>query len=166
MPIVHKARLTAVLGLGIFIGLVFSFRGFRVYRGFHVEEDIPEIPVRRAAMGLVHVHGSAYARARSIPEKTRADARLTGALRGLFAVAKKYPELKADANFLNGEQRITPLEEEIADRREFFNDSVNTCNIRIRQLPDLFVAMLPGMEPEPLFQATGKDRQDVKVELA
>jgi len=43
---------------------------------------------------------------------------------------------------------------------------VNTCNIRIRQLPDLFVAMLPGMEPEPLFQATGKDRQDVKVELA
>jgi LemA protein len=109
---------------------------------------------------------SAYARAGSIAEKAQADGRITGALRSLFAVAEKYPELKANTNFLQLERRITALEEEIADRREFFNDSVNTYNIRIRQLPDLFVAKLLGLEPKEMFQATQEDRRDVEVKLA
>ena len=109
---------------------------------------------------------SAYARAGSLPEKAQAENQLTGALRSLFAVAEKYPELKANENFLALEQRITALEEEIADRREFFNDSVNTYNIRIRQLPDVFVAMLLFMRPKEMFQATEEDRRDVEVKLA
>jgi LemA protein len=109
---------------------------------------------------------SAYARAGSVPEKAQADNQLTGALRSLFAVAEKYPDLKADANFLQLQQRITGLEEEIADRREFFNDSVNVYNIRIRQLPDVFVAKLLDLQRKELFQATEADRQDVEVKLA
>ena len=109
---------------------------------------------------------SAYARAGSLPEKAQAENQLTGALRSLFAVAEKYPELKANENFLALEQRITALKEEIADRREFFNDSVNTYNIRIRQLPDVFVAMLLFMRPKEMFQATEEDRRDVEVKLA
>jgi LemA protein len=109
---------------------------------------------------------SAYGRAGSIPEKALADNQLTGALRSLFAVAEKYPDLKANANFLQLEQRITALEEEIADRREFFNDSVNTYNIRIRQLPDTFVASLLGLQRKEMFQASEEDRQDVEVKLA
>jgi LemA protein len=109
---------------------------------------------------------SAYSRAGSIPEKAEADNQVNGALRGLFAVAERYPELKANENFLQLEQQITALEEEIADRREFFNDSVNTYNTRIRQLPDLLVAMLLGMEPKPLFQAGEEERRDVQVKLA
>jgi len=109
---------------------------------------------------------SAYARAGSVPEKAQAENQLTGALRVLFAVAEKYPELKANANFLALEQRITAIEEEIADRREFFNDSVNTYNIRIRQLPDMFVAMLLFMRPKEMFQATEEDRRDVEIKLA
>ena len=109
---------------------------------------------------------SAYARAGTIPEKAEADSQLIGALRSLFAVAERYPELKADVNFLNLQQRISSLEEEIADRREFFNDSVNTYNTRIHQLPDLFVAALMGMQSKPLFQAADEDRRDVAVNLA
>ena len=109
---------------------------------------------------------SAYGRAGSLPEKAQAENQLTGALRSLFAVAEKYPDLKANENFLALEQRITALEEEIADRREFFNDSVNTYNIRIRQLPDVFVAVLLGMQRKEMFQATEEDRRDVAVKLA
>jgi len=109
---------------------------------------------------------SAYGRAASILEKAQADNQVTGALRSLFAVAEKYPRLKADATFLDLEQRITALEEEIADRREFFNDSVNTYNMRIRQIPDLFVAIPLGMRRKEMFQATDADRQDVQVKLA
>jgi LemA protein len=109
---------------------------------------------------------SAFARAGSIPEEEQASNQVSGALRGLFAVAEKYPDLKANANFLDLERRITALEAEIADRREFFNDSVNTYNIRIRQLPDVFVAILLGMRRKPMFQATAEDRRDVEVRLA
>jgi LemA protein len=109
---------------------------------------------------------SAFSRAATIPQKAQADNQVTGALRSLFAVAEKYPALKADANFAQLEQRITAIEEEIADRREFFNDSVNTYNIRIRQLPDVFVAMLLFMRRKEMFQATEEDRRDVQVKLA
>lgn len=109
---------------------------------------------------------AAYARAASIPQKAAADEQLFGALRNLFAVAEKYPELKANRNFEQLEQQITTLEEEIADRREFLNDTANTYNTRIRQLPDVFVAAVLGLEPKPLFQASEDDRRDVAVKLA
>src|SRR5205085_9608866 len=57
----------------------------------------------------------------SVPQKAQADLLLTGALRGLFAVAERYPDLKANQNFLALQKRISELEERIADRRELFN---------------------------------------------
>jgi LemA protein len=51
--------------------------------------------------------------------------------------------------FLKLQSRITELEDEIADRREYYNDSVNTFNIRIQQIPDTFVAFLMNLTPRP-----------------
>lgn len=64
---------------------------------------------------------------------------LTSVLRELFAVAENYPRLKANENFLRLQNRISELEERIADRREFFNDDVNAYNTRIRQCPRYFL---------------------------
>ena len=74
---------------------------------------------------------SMYSQAVSVDQKAQADQSMTSALRGLFAVAENYPQLKANDNFMQLQKRITELESEIADRREFYNDSVNTFNIRI-----------------------------------
>ena len=60
---------------------------------------------------------------------------VTGALRSFFGVAENYPQLKANENFLKLQGRISELEERIADRREYFNNDVNTYNTRIRQSP-------------------------------
>jgi LemA protein len=120
---------------------------------------------QQALLAVTDARG-AYAQADSIHEKARAENQLTGALHGLFAVAEKYPALKANENFLALERRITTLEEEIADRREFFNDSVNTYNIRIRQLPDVFVAMLLFLRRKEMFQASEEDQRDVEVKPA
>src|ERR1035438_10281828 len=57
----------------------------------------------------------------SIPQKAQADLLLTSALRSLFVVAEQYPQLKADQNFLALQNRISELEERIADRREFLH---------------------------------------------
>ncbi len=104
--------------------------------------------------------------AASIPQKAQADLFLTGALRSLFAVAERYPELKANQNFLALQNRISELEERVADRREFFNDDVNTYNTRIGQIPELFLASLMNLKPRQLFQVTDSDRQQVEVKLA
>ncbi len=109
---------------------------------------------------------NASLKAGTIGEKAQADTMVSGALKTLFAVAENYPELKANNNFMQLQNRISELEEKIADRREFYNDDVNTYNIRIQQLPDVFVAHLIGLRPRDLFKVSEEDRRDVEVKLA
>jgi LemA protein len=104
--------------------------------------------------------------ASSIPQKAQADLLLTGALRSFFVVAEGYPQLKADQNFLALQNRISELEERIADRREFFNDGVNSYNTRIAQIPDVLLARLMKLQPRPMFQVSDQQRQQVEVKLA
>jgi LemA protein len=103
--------------------------------------------------------------AATIGQKAQADLLLTSALRGLFAVAENYPQLRASDNFLRLQNRISELEEKIADRREFFNDDVNTYNTRIGQIPEVFLASLMNLKPRELFQVSDADRQAMEVKL-
>jgi len=102
-------------------------------------------------------------RATTPEEKTQADGMVTGALKTLFAVAENYPDLKADANFMQLQGRITDLEEKIAAQRSRFNADATNYNIRIGQIPASFVATFKGMQPHALFQASEADREDVKI---
>src|ERR1700690_1158310 len=85
----------------------------------------------RRGLEAVTLARSASVDATSAPQKAEAELALTRVLRSLFAVAERYPELKADQNFRALQNRISDLEERIADRREFFNDDVTTYNTRI-----------------------------------
>ena len=102
----------------------------------------------------------------SIGQKAQADLLITGALRGLFAVAENYPDLKANQNFLKLQNRISELEERIADRREFFNDDINTYNTRIKQIPDLFLANIMNLKPRDMFKVSEQERQAIEVKLS
>ena len=99
----------------------------------------------------------------SVSQKALADLQVTTALRGLFAVTENYPQLKANQNFLKLQNRITELEERIADRREFFNDDVTTYNTRIGQIPDVFVASFMGLKARSMFKVSDQDRRQVEV---
>ncbi len=81
----------------------------------------------------------------------------------LFAVAENYPELRANENFQHLQNRISQLEAQIADRREFYNDSVNANNIRIEQFPDNVIATLFRFEPKPLLKFKESETRDVNV---
>jgi len=109
---------------------------------------------------------SAYSRSTSVDEKAQAENQLTNALGRLFAVAEQYPDLKANQEFLNVQQRISALESTIADRREFYNESVNLYNIRIEQIPAVWVAQQIGYRARPLLAVTQADRQDVHLAFA
>jgi|ERR1700722_10830619 len=106
---------------------------------------------------------AASVNAASVGQKALADLKVESALRGLFAVAENYPQLKANENFLKLQNRITELEERIADRREFFNDDVNTYNTRIGQIPDVFVASFMSLKPRQMFKVSDADRRLVEV---
>jgi LemA protein len=103
--------------------------------------------------------------AASIGQKAQAEATMTGALRSLFAVAENYPQLKANENFLRLQTRISELEDRIADRREFFNDDVNTYNTRIGQIPEVFVASYMNLKPRSMFKVSEEDRKPVEVKF-
>ncbi|MCL4376831.1 MAG: LemA family protein [Actinobacteria bacterium] len=108
---------------------------------------------------------TACMQATTVGESSRAEGSLAASLKTLFAVAENYPDLKADQNFMQLQQRISYLESQIADRREFYNDSTNTYNIRIKEIPDVFVANMMHMQPKELFKATEEDKKDVDVKF-
>jgi LemA protein len=109
---------------------------------------------------------SQFSQAVTFDQKAQADQSMTSALRGFFAVAENYPDLKANSNFQLLEKRITDLENAIADRREFYNDSVNTFNIRIQQVPDTFVAAFMQLTPRTLLKIDEADKTDVPMSFA
>lgn len=94
---------------------------------------------------------------------SKAESGLQASLGGLFAVAENYPDLKADQTFLNLQSRITGLENQIADRREFYNDSVAINNVRIKQFPDLIVAGVFNFERAELLRFSSAELKDIDV---
>jgi LemA protein len=97
------------------------------------------------------------------PARVQAEGQLGTMLARIFAVAENYPDLKANQNFLALQSRISAIEEQIAHRREFYNDSANINNVRREQVPDLFIAGLVGIRERSLFEATAAERADVDV---
>jgi LemA protein len=106
---------------------------------------------------------TAFMRATTPAEKAQADNMVSGALKTLFAVAERYPDLKANTNFMQLQGRITELETKIAGQRSTYNEDVNVFNIRIAQIPANFVAGFMRLQVHPLFQVAEADREDVKV---
>ncbi len=120
----------------------------------------------RAVFDRLSEAREALFKARTVPERADAENELTRALGQFFAVAEAYPDLKANQSFLQLQGRISELENQIADRREFYNDTVTTFNTRIQQIPDKFVADAFGFTPSDLFHAGESDREDVDIKLA
>jgi len=178
-----------IMLLGI-IGLVSWF--FTVYNGLvHVRENIKkswanidvllmqrsdEIPKLIKTVKAFATHEKEmfdsvmaarekYLGASSVGEKADADNMLSGALKSVFALSEAYPELRSNENFIQFQNRISGLENEIADRREFYNESVNNYNIRIQSLPDVWIAGPMGLQQEEMFEVPVEKKEDVDIDL-
>ncbi len=92
-----------------------------------------------------------------------AESQLRLGLGGLFALAEAYPDLKANDNFQHLQIRISGLEDTIADRREFYNESVNANNVRIEQFPDVILARMFAFKEHPLLEFSEEEKKDVDM---
>lgn len=97
--------------------------------------------------------------------RMEASEQLSIGIRGLLSVGENYPELKANENFIQLQGRVSELEESLADRREYYNNVVNNFNIRIQQIPDVFVARFLGYTAGSMFEVKEHEREDVSVEM-
>ena len=107
-----------------------------------------------------------YAQAQSVDQKVEASAAISGAVGRLLATAENYPDLKANNDFMHLQTRISELESQIADRREYYNDSVNVFNTRIQEMPDALLAGPMNLHPHPMFQVAEEDKAPVKISFS
>ena len=108
---------------------------------------------------------SFYLGASTVSEKADADNEMSSALKSIFALSEAYPELRSNDNFLKLQERISALENDIADRRELYNESVNNYNIRIQSLPDAFIANSMNLAAEEMFKVVEKKKKEVDIDL-
>jgi len=105
----------------------------------------------------------AASQSQNMPALGQAETMLRASLGNLYAVAEAYPDLKTNQQFLNLQTRISALENAIADRREFYNESVNINNVRIEQFPDVIVANMFHFPPRQLLEFQDAEKADVNI---
>jgi len=103
--------------------------------------------------------------AQGITEKARGSEAVSTSLGSVFALAENYPDLKASENFLNLQRELSVIETQIAQRREFYNDSVLLYNTNIRTIPGVFVADLLKYGPREYFRVDGDVETPLKVSI-
>lgn len=105
-------------------------------------------------------------RAATPKEEAEADQRVRSALGNFRARVEEYPDLRSQENMLQFQERISELENGIADRREVYNEAVTQYNTRIEQFPYVIFARQMGYESRELFEATEEETRDVDVSEA
>jgi LemA protein len=90
--------------------------------------------------------------AQSPKAKEQAEGQLGGALRGLFALAEQYPDLKANEHFLGLQQALTQVEDALQGARRYYNAVVRDYNTRIAVLPDRLIAQAGRFASKEFFQ--------------
>lgn len=108
---------------------------------------------------------AAYAPDEPIPAQAVVSEATSSAVRQLFAVVERYPEIRSQANVLDLQAEIERLEGILADRRELYNDTVYRYDTRIQQFPTNLLAGLFGWRERPFFAAPAGEGAATNVDL-
>ncbi|HUG46438.1 MAG TPA: LemA family protein [Sphingomicrobium sp.] len=106
----------------------------------------------REVLDDVTAHRSDAVKAASVEGTALADARMTGLLGRLMAVAEAYPDLKANENFLDLQQQLAAIETELQGARRYYNATVRDLNSTVQRFPDMLVARPAGFSEESFYQ--------------
>ena len=104
--------------------------------------------------------------ATSMEDKAAGENMLSGTLKSLFAVAEAYPDLKANANFMELQGELRRMEDEIASARKYYNAIVKVYNTKREVFPSVIIAGMFGFGKKPLFEVSAaEERENVKVKF-
>ena len=104
--------------------------------------------------------------AATVEEKMAQENVLTGTLKSLFAVAEAYPDLKANTNFLDLQNQLQSVEEDIANSRKYYNAVVKQFNTKCEMFPSNIIASIFHFEKKPMFEVdSAEERKNVEVKF-
>jgi LemA protein len=106
--------------------------------------------------------------AKTAKEHAKAENMLSSTLKTLFAVSENYPDLKANANFLDLQRELADTENKIQAARRFYNTNVRDLNIGVQSFPRNIIAGMFGFEKMEFFELEeGEEaaRESVKVKF-
>jgi len=99
-------------------------------------------------------------------DRAQAENALSGTLKTLFAVSENYPDLKANANFLELQRELSDTENKIQASRRFYNGTVMEYNTKIDTVPTNMIANMFSFTKEAFFEVeTAEEREPVKVKF-
>jgi LemA protein len=98
-------------------------------------------------------------------ERGQAEAALTTALRGLFALAEAYPQLRAAENFAQLQSTLAQIEDAVQNARRYYNAVVRDLNTRIQQFPSNIIAGMFGFKNREFFEIPDTDRATPEVKF-
>lgn len=102
----------------------------------------------------------------SVEAKIAAESALTASLGKLFAVAENYPDLKANQNFIDLQQQLSEIEDQIQMARRYYNGTVRNLNVGIETFPNSIVAGMFNFEKGAFFEIENEaDRAVPKVDF-
>ncbi len=99
-------------------------------------------------------------------EKIEANAQLTKAMHNFNIVMEQYPELKANVNFMDLQNQLRSIEQELANVRKYYNATIKQFNVKIRTFPSSIIAKMMHLEKQPYFEIDDpEERKNVKVQF-
>jgi LemA protein len=94
-------------------------------------------------------------------ERGQAEGALTTALRGLFALAEAYPQLRATENFQQLQATLAQIEEAVQNARRYYNAVVRDLNTKVQQFPSNILAGMFGFKNREFFEIPDAGQREV-----
>jgi LemA protein len=126
----------------------------------HEADVLIQVTQARASVGQIKVNQPG-----DLAKFDQAQGQISSALSRLMVVAEKYPELKANQNFLDLQSQLEGTENRITIERQRFNQSAQAFNTAIKMFPASVVAGMRGLQARPYFAADAGAKNAPKVEF-
>ena len=113
---------------------------------------------------VINLRNTAYEKMNN-NDKVELNNKLSQSINNLMALSESYPNLKANENFKDLSNQLAKVEEDIANSRKYYNGSVRIMNDKLQMFPSNIVGKILGFKAQKMFEASEKERENVKVEF-
>ena len=129
--------------------VVSCVKGYAAHEKNTLEEIVAQ---RNSAMNAV-----------GVAEKSTAENALSRTLKTVFALAENYPDLKANQNFIQLQETLAHIEDDLQNARRYYNATARTLNTMVKSFPSNLIASRFGFTPREFFQANETEQQNIQV---